>query len=121
VLAQKRASPSLARLIFRVRQALLTASGDFRKEPSNNCGSFATLAAIRLDSSADGNKARAPAFSAECKWETAMRLSLFILGVFAAVICMEIPAEAQNGGWCAYYDLGPNGFRSCRFATLQQC
>jgi hypothetical protein len=50
-----------------------------------------------------------------------MRLSLFILGVFAAVICIEIPAEAQNGGWCAYYDLGQDGFRSCRFATLQQC
>ena len=50
---------------------------------------------------------------------TAMRLSLFILGVFAAVICVEIPAEAQNGGWCAYYDLGSNGFRSCRFATFQ--
>jgi hypothetical protein len=50
-----------------------------------------------------------------------MRLLLFILGVFAAVICVEIPAEAQNGGWCAYYDLGQDGFRSCRFATLQQC
>jgi hypothetical protein len=50
-----------------------------------------------------------------------MRLSLFIPGVFVAVICMEIPAEAQSGGWCAYYDLGSNGFRSCRFATFQQC
>ena len=50
-----------------------------------------------------------------------MRLLLFILGVFAAVVCTEKAAEAQNYPWCAYYDLGKDGFRSCRFATLQQC
>ena len=32
-----------------------------------------------------------------------MRLLLFLLGVFVAVICAEKPAAAQNGGWCAYY------------------
>jgi hypothetical protein len=34
-----------------------------------------------------------------------MRLLLFLLGVFVAVICAEKPAAAQNGGWCAYYIL----------------
>jgi Protein of unknown function (DUF3551) len=50
-----------------------------------------------------------------------MKLSLFSLGLFAALVCLEKPAEAQNYPWCAYYDLGRDGFRSCRFATLQQC
>ena len=51
-----------------------------------------------------------------------MRLSLFVLGVFAAVICIEKPAEAQNGGWCAYLTYGHGGQRECGFAaTLQQC
>ena len=31
-----------------------------------------------------------------------MRLLLFILGVFAAVVCFEKPAAAQNYPWCAY-------------------
>ena len=39
-----------------------------------------------------------------------MRLSLFILGVFAAVVCFEKPAAAQNP-WCAYLDLGKGGAR----------
>src|SRR5215469_105452 len=47
-----------------------------------------------------------------------MRLSLFILGVFAAVICIEIPAEAQNGGWCAYYDEAFGGARICGFNSV---
>jgi hypothetical protein len=29
-----------------------------------------------------------------------MRLLLFLLGVFVAVICAEKPAAAQNRGWC---------------------
>jgi Protein of unknown function (DUF3551) len=49
-----------------------------------------------------------------------MRVSLFILGVFAAVVCAERPAEAQNHPWCAYY--GPEfGATNCGFATFQQC
>ena len=32
-----------------------------------------------------------------------MKLSLFILGVFAAVVCIEKPAEAgQDGAWRIY-------------------
>jgi len=27
-----------------------------------------------------------------------MRLSLFALGIIAAIVCVEKPAEAQNGG-----------------------
>jgi hypothetical protein len=50
-----------------------------------------------------------------------MRLSLFILGVFAAIVCAEKSAEAQNGGWCAYYNYGFGGQRNCGFVTLQQC
>jgi uncharacterized protein DUF3551 len=48
-----------------------------------------------------------------------MRLSLFILGVFAAVVCIEKPADAQNGAWCIYKpgDESPQ----CRYATLEQC
>ena len=51
-----------------------------------------------------------------------MKLWLCILGVFGVMVCIEEPALAQqNYPWCAYYNLGQNGFRSCRFATLQQC
>jgi hypothetical protein len=34
-----------------------------------------------------------------------MRLSLFILGVFAALVCIEKPAAAQTYQRCAYYDV----------------
>ena len=50
-----------------------------------------------------------------------MRPSLLILGVLAAVGCTEKPAEAQNGGWCAYLNYGYGGQRICGFATLQLC
>jgi hypothetical protein len=40
-----------------------------------------------------------------------MRNSLFILGVFAALVCFERPAAAQNNPWCAYYDLGQGELR----------
>ena len=50
-----------------------------------------------------------------------MRLSLFILGVFTAVVCFEKPAAAQNYPWCAYLDLGKGGATNCGFATFQQC
>jgi hypothetical protein len=48
-----------------------------------------------------------------------MRLLLFILGVLAAIVCIEKPAEA--GPWCAYYDFGANGATNCGFSTYQQC
>ena len=50
-----------------------------------------------------------------------MRLSLFILVLLAAIVCMEKPAAAQNGGWCAEYNYGFGGARNCGFATYQQC
>ena len=46
-----------------------------------------------------------------------MRLLLFILGVFAAIICIEKPAEAQDYPWCAYYNFERGGARNCGFAT----
>jgi hypothetical protein len=48
-----------------------------------------------------------------------MRNFVFILGVFAALVCFEKPAAAQ--AWCAYYDLGEGGATNCGFATSQQC
>jgi hypothetical protein len=54
--------------------------------------------------------------------EIIMRLSLFLLGVFVAIICAQKPAEAQNYPWCAYYDMGGmGGATNCGFATWQQC
>jgi hypothetical protein len=51
-----------------------------------------------------------------------MRLSLFILTVFAAVTCIEKPAVAQNGAWCLYQDGNSGGGTpQCRYATLEQC
>ena len=47
-----------------------------------------------------------------------MRLLLFILGVFVAVVCIEKPVDAQNGAWCIYK---PDTPAQCRYATLEQC
>jgi Protein of unknown function (DUF3551) len=49
-----------------------------------------------------------------------MRIFLFILGVFAAVVCFEKPAAA-DGPWCADYDAQEGGFTNCGFQTYQQC
>ena len=49
-----------------------------------------------------------------------MRLSVFILGVFAALVCAETPAEAQEYPWCAYYS-SKDGATNCGFSTYQQC
>jgi len=49
-----------------------------------------------------------------------MRVLLVILGIFAAVACVETPAVARNGGWCANYNMG-GGATNCGFATFQQC
>jgi uncharacterized protein DUF3551 len=50
-----------------------------------------------------------------------MRLLLITVVTFAAIVCIEKSADAQNGEWCAYYNLGEMGGRNCGFATLQQC
>jgi hypothetical protein len=48
-----------------------------------------------------------------------MRLSLFILGVFATIICIENRAQAeQNYPWCIHK---PDTPPQCRYATLEQC
>jgi hypothetical protein len=46
-----------------------------------------------------------------------MRLLLFILGVFAAVVCIEKSAEAN---WCAHYNMG-GGASNCSFKTHHEC
>jgi len=43
------------------------------------------------------------------------------IAAVAAVIVIEKPAQAQSGGWCAYYDEAFGGARNCGFVTLQQC
>jgi hypothetical protein len=51
----------------------------------------------------------------------ALRLLLIIVSAFAAIICIEKSAEAQNGAWCAYYNTGDGGSRNCGFETFEQC
>jgi len=47
-----------------------------------------------------------------------MRPSLFILGIFAAALCVAQSAAAQNYPWCAYY--GPHfGATNSGFSTFQ--
>ncbi len=51
-----------------------------------------------------------------------MRIALLFLVIFASGICVEKPAQAQDGGWCADLNMGGHGgARNCGFATLQQC
>jgi len=50
-----------------------------------------------------------------------MRFVLFMLGILAAVVCLETPAKAQNGAWCIYKNGDGDGTPQCRYATLQQC
>ena len=50
-----------------------------------------------------------------------MRLFVFTLGIFAAIICIEKPAEAQNGAWCLYINGDGDGEPHCRYATFEQC
>ena len=48
-----------------------------------------------------------------------MKISLFILGVFAAIVCTEKSAEAeQNYPWCINK---PDTPPQCRYTTLEQC
>jgi uncharacterized protein DUF3551 len=47
--------------------------------------------------------------------------AIVAIGVFAAVVCFEKPAAAQNNAWCAYYDFGQDGATNCGFSTFQQC
>jgi hypothetical protein len=49
-----------------------------------------------------------------------MRLLLITVVAFAAIVCIEKSAAAQNGGWCAYYNyaFGPKELRACNIATV---
>jgi Protein of unknown function (DUF3551) len=49
-----------------------------------------------------------------------MRLSLIIVGAFAAIVSIEKPAAADNGRqWCAYY-VGSEA-TNCGWDTYEQC
>jgi hypothetical protein len=51
-----------------------------------------------------------------------MRVSVFMLGILLAMVCIERPAQAQNYPWCAYYSGGRSGGgTNCGFVTFQQC
>ena len=50
-----------------------------------------------------------------------MRLLLIIVGAFAAMVCIEKTAEAQNYPWCAYYNFQHGGATNCGWATFEQC
>jgi len=50
-----------------------------------------------------------------------MRFSLFVTGVFVAILCIGTPAEAQNYPWCAYYSGRGGGGTNCGFTTFEQC
>jgi hypothetical protein len=49
-----------------------------------------------------------------------MRILLFVLGAFAAIVCIEKSAEAQSYPWCAEGNY-KGGATNCGFATFQQC
>jgi hypothetical protein len=46
-----------------------------------------------------------------------MKLSLFMFGIFAVMICIARPAEAN---WCAHYNMG-GGATNCGFKTHHEC
>jgi hypothetical protein len=50
-----------------------------------------------------------------------MKISILLLGVFAAVIWVDRPAKAQDYPWCAYYNYLHGGATNCGFVTHQQC
>ena len=50
-----------------------------------------------------------------------MRVSLIIVGAFAAIVCIAKPAEARDYPWCAFYDDKDGGFTNCGFVTFEQC
>jgi len=43
------------------------------------------------------------------------------VGAIAAIVCIERPAEAQNGAWCLYINGDGEGEPHCRYATFEQC
>jgi hypothetical protein len=84
---------------------------------------LAIFAAIRRASSFVGNKVKGTGvFQRRRTGETTMRILLFVFVVLATGVGIEKPAEAQSGGWCAYFDESAGGGdRQCGFVTLQQC
>ena len=103
------------------RQNVRCSKADFLILAQTAPAAFAIFAAIRrLIPHELETKAWAMAFSGEGERETAMRPLLFILGIFAATLCVAQSAAAQNYPWCAYY--GPHfGATNCGFSTFQQC
>ena len=52
----------------------------------------------------------------------AVKLSLSIFTLFAAVVTLVTPADAQNYPWCAIYSRGgAGGGTNCGFVSYTQC
>jgi hypothetical protein len=49
-----------------------------------------------------------------------LRFFLMIVGAFAAIVCSERRADAQNYPWCADGNY-KGGATNCGFVTFQQC
>ena len=45
---------------------------------------------------------------------------LRVAGIFALLVSIERPAQAQNQPWCLFKDYA-GGWADCRYATLPQC
>jgi hypothetical protein len=52
-----------------------------------------------------------------------MRIMLFLLGIYVAVVALgSTRVEAQNYPWCAYYGMGDDGGgTNCGFTSFEQC
>jgi hypothetical protein len=69
---------------------------------THEVGSLAILAAI-LSAPDQETKSMGWRFRHGGPLDAAVKFSLFITGVFVAILCIGTPAEAQNYPWCAYY------------------
>jgi hypothetical protein len=49
-----------------------------------------------------------------------MRISVFVLAMFAATAGIGTSAQAQNYPWCAVYDVGDAAY-NCGFVSREQC
>ncbi|MGC1780650.1 MAG: DUF3551 domain-containing protein [Xanthobacteraceae bacterium] len=50
-----------------------------------------------------------------------MRVTLFVLAILAAGVAMDIPAQARDYPWCAFYDGGEDQSVNCGFVSREQC
>jgi hypothetical protein len=109
-------------LACKLRHFVNLKTGEVLIQPHTSSGSLSMFAAILpAHPHRSGIKHRCEAFIAASYQEPAMRLLLIIVGAFAAIVCIEKSAEAQNGAWCLYINGDGDGEPHCRYATFEQC